>query len=305
MTRPVDNCNNPNPQQGQPGQPPDTPPATQPPQEGNVQPPAVDQPPGGENPTAAELQARYLEAVSKHQAESWQLKQQNQQLQTQLDELKGQVDGWKQDPYSAIESLGGSPDEYLSRVVNDGRPTTDSVVQQQQARIDRLEEQLKQRSQTEQEQQQEAQRLAYFRSHANEVQSVLKGDDYKEAELALQLERELFGRELDLVSMIRGPFEQKMKTMGVGLTPAESAGNILKESQLLIERLRSSQALQQILGLQTEQTNQADSPPQGPQTRTITTQLGTQTQTRDPAKMSQAEWEKYAAREYAARAKKQ
>jgi len=311
MTRPIDNRNNPNPQGGtgnppQGGTPPTNPPASPPPP-GDQPPQGEDgQPPGGDTPTAADLQARYLDAVSKHQAESYQLKQQNQQLQAQFDELKGQVDGWKQDPYAAIESLGGSPDEYLNRVVNDGKPSTDSVLQQQQARIDQLEQQLQQRSQTEQEQEDEAKRMAYFRSHADQVRDVLKGDDYKDASLAMQFERELFGRDADLVGLVRGPFEQKMQTMGVGLTPAESAGNILKESQQLIERLRGSQALKQILGLQTEQPpNQAGNPPQGPQTRTITEQTGTVSQTKDPSKMSQAEWEQYAAREYAARANKQ
>lgn len=250
-----------------------TPPAAAP---AAVPAPADGQTPGGDKSPelSADLNARYLEAVAKHESRNYQLGQTNKGLTGDVDALKAEIAGYKADPYKALEALGGNMDEYTQRVLNGNKPTPDSRIDDLIAKIGTLETQLTERSKTDDQRQQATQADQFFSSQAGEVSRLMEGPDYEDMRLHFGVEKDLFDVEPSVATLVRGPFEQHLKSTGQHMKAADSAALLLAQSKGLVDRIRNSANIKKIMGIEQAPapgTTSAQSPSQQPQSRITNT----------------------------------
>lgn len=193
-------------------------------------------------------------------------------------------------------------DAYTQRLMNDGNPSTDEAVSGLTNKIAALEQKLARREETDKEREERFKQDQYFTSYAQDVSKLFDAEEYEPVRLARDLEKELFGQPYDLAAMVREPYQTQMKQTGKGLTPAESAAQILNNSQQLIEKLKNSQAIKKILGIQAEQSGGVSSqnqPSNVAQSRNLTNGMETSGGSSSPLRpdeMTDRQWAEHVAR---------
>jgi len=246
------------------------------------------QPTPGTSVDPAELQQRYLEAVAKHEAQTFQLSQQKKQLEQQLAEYQQRLDAWKSNPTQALQDLGIDPGVVVDTILNsDGAPKVENEVQTLKDQISQLQSRLDERMKTEEQREQEAKQRAFFQEVGGKVRELAESSpDMQELKLALAIERDLFGREPDLAALVQQPYTEAQQTFGRGLTPEEIAGKLKTRAAELVERIRKSETIRQILGSQPQQ--------QTPTGTAAIDGVGTNSaQPKNPAEMTTKEWIEY------------
>lgn len=236
------------------------------PQEGNEQvaeqaqeaaTPAPTPTPSIEGPTAAELQAKYIESQTRAQQKEWELTQKLKATESRLAELeKGQYS----DPYEAFTALGGDPDELVNRIVSNGKPSVESEVEKLRAELSAIKQENMTKEEKAREQALQQQRVQYFNSYAGDVwREVTNNPDYSQIKDILEFEALIYGSndpQAQLASIVEKPLIEKFNKTGRELTPSEFLGNISKDVPQLVEKIRNSEALRRLMGI--EQQTQAE-----------------------------------------------
>lgn len=223
-----------------------------------------------------EMNARYIEAVAKHEARSHQLTQTNKGLSGELEALKAEMDGLRSDPYAALEKLGGNMDEYTQRIINNNQPTTDGKIDELAKIVGVLKGQLEEQSKVDQQREEAGQQDVYYSNHAEEVKRLMAGPEYEAMRDHHALELELFGAEPSMSALVRTPYEQTLRTTGQHMKPTDTAAYLLTQSKGLVDKIKNSATIRKILGIAQQQQGQSPTPQQNQaQQRTLTNQLET------------------------------
>lgn len=220
-------------------------------------------------PTAEDLQAKYLDAVAQQKIRDYQHQQKIKELESRLAEREALPD----DPYEYFQKKGGDLDELISRQLANGQPTTESQLEAMKKQVAELKQMQEDNMKRQREEAASQQRATYVNNVAADVFRELKSntDNYQNAHDLLMLDCEASGADpqMYLANSFAGEIDKRFNETGQLLTPAELLSTIEQKATASIEKIRSSQTLRRIMGLEQAQ----ETPPAAPQAEPLPNNL--------------------------------